>query len=375
MKGKPKGIRTLVTVVSLVLIALITLSLAGCANTTPSPTSTSISATTPVQVADKSIEIVFTTHENQNTVFHKDVFEPWFNEIEKRTGGKVKFKPHWGGELVNIMDSYDAVTRGTVDMAHVFPQMVAGKFPIDEINAFLSYDTYCYKPSSVYWELYKKYPEMGAQYSDVKLITLGSFMMTSFGTTKKPITKLEDLKGLKTISSGKWVSARLEALGIIPVSIPPQDCYMALQTGTVDATAPPIYLLEDWKYVDVFQHVVLVNTFGNPFGVLMNKNTWNKLPPDVQKVFEEMGEEFVATFDSVMYKVEEQRLADARAKYTNIQFSELPTEELSRWVQADKPVFDAFAAELEAKGLPGKNLQNDFLQLEKKYASPEYQPK
>ena len=51
---------------------------------------------------------------------------------------------------------------------------------------------------------------------------------------------------------------------------------------------------------------------------------------------------------------------------------ELTKEEKARWVAVDKPIQDKFVAELEGKGLPGKELMAEWLRLENEYSSEQY---
>jgi TRAP-type C4-dicarboxylate transport system substrate-binding protein len=286
----------------------------------------------------------------------------------------VKVEPHWGAELVDIMDAYDAAVKGTVDMAHFFPAHSPGRFPMEEMVTFSSYDTTCWRVSRVYWELHQKFPEMGAAFNDTKLISVSQMFQRGVATTEKPIRKLEDMKGMKMLSSGVWAGARWEALGCTPVDVGPGEIFMALEKGLIDGSPTPLYLLEDWGVGELYHYVTLVCTATPIFAIAMNLDTFNSLPADVQGIMVEMGEYLVDFLDDVQLQVDKERLPRAAEKF-DIEFIEVPKEELARWVEADKPVVEKFVAGLEEKGLPGKELLEEFRQLEKKYAAPEYAPK
>jgi TRAP-type C4-dicarboxylate transport system substrate-binding protein len=148
---------------------------------------------------------------------------------------------------------------------------------------------------------------------------------------------------------------------------------MSLEKGIIDGTPTPLYLLEDWKTGEVCPYVSLVCTSTPGFAVAMNLNTFNSLPADIQKTMVDMGEYLVDLLDDVQYGVDNERY-DRAIDIFGTEFIEIPKEELARWVEADKPVLDTFVAELEAKGMPGTQLKEEFQKLEKKYAGEEYYP-
>ena len=77
--------------------------------------------------AKDPITLVFTSHNSGSGFWKTNVIEPYFIELEKRTNGRVKVEQHWNGELVNLMDAYDAMVKGVVDLAEYFPSMLQGK--------------------------------------------------------------------------------------------------------------------------------------------------------------------------------------------------------------------------------------------------------
>ena len=313
--------------------------------------------------------LVFSTHEMPGSIWETDVFRPWFADIEERTNGKVIIEAHYGGELVNFSDSFDAVVRGVVDMAEYCPHMTPGKFPLDDISNFYPYGSNFWKSSNIYWDLYHMYPQMRKPHEDAKLITMMAVIMRGIGSTSKPILRMEDMKGVKFISPGKWAGARFEALGAIPVTIPPQDTYLSLQTGTVEAAIPVMMHLKDFKYGEVLKNFTRINSFGVPFCIAMNKKTWNSLPKDVQTVFEEMGVDFIERSNGIINRLEAEREIQAKKDYPSLQFVDLSQNEIDRWNKLNDKVLKEYADYLNSKGLPGTRFTTDFLNLYKEYAN------
>ena len=298
-----------------------------------------------------------------------DFFKPWFEEIEQRSGGKVKIEAHLAGELVSLVDTYNAVLQHTVDMGFYFPMMNPGQFPMDAINTFWSYDVEVAQKGRVLWEIYKEIPEYQEQYKDVKLLWIGLSHSVGLATVSKPIRKLEDCQGLKFTTTGKWNGLREEALGLVPVSMPPEATVTSLQTGVLDGMGVSATGLRDLSWGPALKYLTVVNTSHATFSLMMNLDSWNKLPADIQGMLNDMAESKVDEFDTTMVRLQKERLASAPEEF-GIEIIELSKEELSKWVAVDKPVLEAYAAELESMGLPGNKLVSEFLRLEKEYAVP-----
>lgn len=340
------------------LMVMLIGSIAGCAQQTPT-------------VAQPTT-LVFSFHDPDTNNQNVGIYQPWFNMIEQRTGGKVKFECHYNGELVSVMDAYDSVAKGTVDIAVILPSTLA-QFPLDEIVASPAFDTMAWRPSRVYNELYQKYPEFQAEYSQVKLLLLYCMSPGNLGTTKKPVKTLEDCAGLKVITADPYQSERAKALGQIPVSCPPPEFYTTLEKGIADGgdvvTLPEMIT---YKWADVIKNITLLPFLQMDSAVIMNKQKWDSLPADVKKVIDDSIPEAIDLADKSQILAYKDALARLPKEFgTNI--ITLSPSELARFVQADNPVRDKFVADLSAKGLPAKQIYDDYTSLSKKYSAPEYE--
>jgi tripartite ATP-independent transporter DctP family solute receptor len=104
-------------------------------------------------------------------------------------------------------------------------------------------------------------------------------------TTKIPINKLEDLKGIKMrCPESAIMVAFFRALGTNPLVIPGPEVYTALATGTVEAQENPfdnIYgkkLYEVQKYCALTAHMQEINI------MFINNNFWKSLSAKQQKI-------------------------------------------------------------------------------------------
>jgi TRAP-type C4-dicarboxylate transport system substrate-binding protein len=210
---------------------------------------------------------------------------------------------------------------------------------------------------------------MQKQLEDVHVMFFGSTYWTSLATTKKPVSTLADLKGMKSVGTGRWQNTRQEKLGCIPVSMGPMDILPALQTGVVDGgPLGTLVILKDFGWGDFLPYVTHVRMQSIPILIGMNKSVWNSLPADVQQALDGMREWTLNLHDSFFVNIEDSLMPQLTAQYKT-QFITPTKDELAKWDTLDKPVWDDFAASLEAKGLPGKKLVADYIALEKQYST------
>jgi TRAP-type C4-dicarboxylate transport system substrate-binding protein len=165
------------------------------------------------------------------------------------------------------------------------------------------------------------------------------------------------MKGLKIRSTG--LSARIvESLGGVAVAMPQNAAYEALQKGVVEGTFTPIETLKGWKQAEVVKYTTDSKSIGytTAMYVVMNRGKWEKLPADVQKVFEDVSQEWIdvhgETWDADDAAGREYTLSLGN------EILELSPDETIRWVEAVQPIIDGYAASAKEKGLPGDDYVN-----------------
>lgn len=279
---------------------------------------------------------------------HCKLGQSWSKEIEKRTQGKVKINYFHGGSLLKGNDIYDGVIKGVTDIGMSCFAYNRGRFPaIEAIDLPLGYPS-GKVATCVINEFYKKFRPK--ELNNVKV-----FYLHAHGpgllNTKKPVYKLEDLKGMKIRSTG--FSAKVtKALGAAPVAMPMGGSYEALQKGVVEGIFTPLEALKQWKLADVIKFTEECYSIGYTTGfyVIMNKAKWDSLPADVKRVFEEVSEEWVAKHGEA-WDATDQKGREYTLKRGNKIIS-LSPKESTRWANAVRPVITEYVKATEKEGLP-----------------------
>jgi TRAP-type transport system periplasmic protein len=365
--------------ISALLMALILSIIVACSQNSPTTTtsitssiSTTASNTQPAGTT-KTIKLVLTSTEPPVSWLPTDIMIPWFNKIEQATGGAVKIEPHWGAELAESNQTYDAVVKGIADMGAPIMNETPNIFPLMTVTEMNSYDVNCYKRSLALAEMIKTHPEMQAEYKRTKLLWVMQSDLGFFATSKKPLRTLEDCQGMKMLGVGEWIAAREKALGMIPTQMAPMDMMPGLQKGVLDGSTVTPWILRDFQMGAFLKYLTDLSCSLNSWAFVVNLDTWNKIPANTQKIIEDVSLEQQNKIDEQYWKMVSDRIGSAPKEF-GIEVINLSAQEKARWANAESKVREDFVKSLEAKGLQGQKMMADYQALEKKYAAAEYAP-
>jgi TRAP-type transport system periplasmic protein len=276
--------------------------------------------------------------------------DQWCKEIEKRSGGRIKVTPFHGATLTPAPMIYDSVSKGIASIGMGTLGYTRGRFPLSEFTDHpLGY------PSSrvatrLFNEYYKKFRPK--ELDDVRVLYLQGIGPALLHTGKKPVSKLEDLKGMKIRASGLQV-APTTALGASPVGMPISDVYDALSKGVADGGFFPYEALDGWKLGEVIKYTTesYPSAMSSGLFVVMNKKTWESLPADLQKLVDQLDEEWVEKVATVWDEIDKEGKDFSLSRGNKT--IPLSKQEGERWKKAVQPVLDDYVKMTKEKGLPG----------------------
>jgi TRAP-type C4-dicarboxylate transport system substrate-binding protein len=276
--------------------------------------------------------------------------DEWCKEVEKRTNGKVKITYLPGGTLIPAAQAYEGAVKGIADISMMTQQYNAGRFPLTEVMYLPIRSTSAHQASKMINVWYDKFKPK--EYDDVKILYLYNGGPGNFATLK-PITSINDLKGLKIRGAGDTAKI-ISAMGAVPVSIPLADSYEGFQRGIIQGSVLPVESLKGWKFGDLLKGLQINDAIGNPsaLGVVMNKKSWASLPPDVQKVIEQVNKEWVEKTGVAWDKTDKEGIDYGISK--GMKIFKISKEEQEITAQKMKPLLDEYVANMKKLGLPGE---------------------
>ncbi|OPY61417.1 MAG: Sialic acid-binding periplasmic protein SiaP precursor [Syntrophorhabdaceae bacterium PtaU1.Bin034] len=276
--------------------------------------------------------------------------EQWCKEVEKKTNGKVKINYLPGGTLVPANQSYEGAVRGITDISVTATQWTAGRFPMSELVHLPIGLKSSAQATKLINAWYKKFKPK--EFDDVKVLYLFC-SGPDFFMTVKPLPSIHDLKGKKIRAAGE-TSKTAAAMGAVPVSVPIGDAYEAFQRGVAEGVLLAREGLKSFRWGDLLKGMQVNDGIGSvsALAVVMNKNKWNSLPPDVQRVMEQVSEEWADKVGKTWDETDKEAVDFAVSK--GMKITTISKEEVAETRKMVKPLLDAYVARTKKLGLPGE---------------------
>lgn len=169
----------------------------------------------------------------------------------------------------------------------------------------------------------------------------------SFYTTKKPIEKLADLKGMKirVQQSDLWI-AMMQAFGANPTPMPFGEVYSSLETGVVDGAENNWPSYESSRHFEVAKNYALTEHSLTPEALVMSKMSWDKLKPEDQEIVRKAAKESVVKMRELWQARE--KASEDKVRAAGVKVISVNKEEFSA---AMKPVYDKFVTDPKMKDL------------------------
>ena len=277
-----------------------------------------------IVTAKKQIRWRFQTY--AGSALGQHVTKPAIDMINEASDGELKIELFYADQLVPTGELFRALQAGTIDAVHSDDDSMAA--PVD-VSVFGGYFPMATRHALDVPVLFRQYG-FDKIWSDAYKKAGGVTWISACGqdpcnfNTKKSITKLSDLEGLRLYTfptAGRF----LAQFGVIPVSIPYEDAEVAVQTGELDGMAWS-GITEDYTvgWADVTDYFLTNNVSGAWIGSwFVNEKRWADLPAHLKKLVlacVESGH----FYRNQWYFGGEARL---RAKGTKLKVQSIPQEE------------------------------------------------
>jgi TRAP-type C4-dicarboxylate transport system substrate-binding protein len=149
----------------------------------------------------------------------------------------------------------------------------------------------------------------------------------------------------------------------------PPEQYEGMQKGTIDGDTATFSPIADFKFYEVAKYIELFPFGGKMQPTLINKDSWNKLPPDIQAAFKNMIPEEIQTCIDCFF-VKDQPLfplSDQIVKDNKLQIIKPSAEDIAALQKVQAKIAENWAAEQDKAGLQGSKILADYRALVQKY--------
>jgi len=274
-----------------------------------------------------------------------EVLEKWCAHLKAASGGRLDFTPYPGGEIMPTMETFDAVSTGTLKIDFSYGPYWIGKLPMAIYASGIPPFTL------TRWEHYKVlYYELGLEelirkayakhniYYVAAMPTNNAVMLGKF-----PVNKAADLKGKKFRATGLYAEVLNEA-GASATYFPWGEIYGALEKGTIDGViAGPLSSQADSGFHEPTKYLLETPiTPVDAWSLHINMDAWNELPKDLQDLIVESAS-YAADLFTGSYFVHDVQWRSKLVKDFGFTITTLSEEEQQKMSAYSMAVLDKYA--------------------------------
>lgn len=289
----------------------------------------------------------------------------WMDEVTKRSGGKVTFQTHWGGDLGKPPEYLNLVQSGAVDLVVTTALYTPGKLPLENFEYVFPFGPVNAEVvTKAKRTIRKEFPQFSADLAKYNIVGIMNPSGAAYQLlSKTPLSSIEDFKGKKVSLIGRYFGRWISAAGAAPVVAPAHERYSMMQTGVVDVDLLPVDLFTSFRvYEQAKNYVEIDSLLANYFDLWFNKPKFDKLSPELQKLMLEAGEAVELQVAKDLIPAWTKRSLEQFEK-AGVKPSKFPAEQRSKWAQMVEDIPAEWAKEVEGQGYPGTQVVKRFQEL------------
>lgn len=285
----------------------------------------------------------------------------FIDSVTARTNGRIQFEIYPAGQLGK--DNLSLLKYGVADMAILIPSAQSDKFPLSTVSELPG----MFSSSCEGAEKWAAASGDGRILDQLELEPNGIeplffFMvpqLTVF-TSKRKVSSLTDLSGLKLRANGAAVGETFRALGASPIQLGSSDLYNSVTRGTVDGAYFSYIPLTNYSLENQFRYSLDGLNLGSSGGVISISNqAWNKLPSEVKEIMREeapIAQEHLCSW----MEQEQERMRSLMANEHNMDITYASEELRSAVEEKVDAIKTQWARRMEAAGLRGTDVITAF---------------
>lgn len=291
-------------------------------------------------------ELRFATGFPASHLMQKHVWEPWAEDVAKKSNGTLTIRMYPGGALGPAPATFQRVKAGVADIGYSLQGFTSDQFPR---TLLLEMPDVAHDNVTATRKLWAVYDLIKDDYPGVKVLGLLSTGPNVIATREKLIRTPDDIKGVRMRVPSKLVGEILTAAGASPVFMNIVEAYNAVQTGVIGGVVTGTSALRGFKLGEVLRYYNDYAFGVSPQFVVMNQASYDKLSPEHKKIIDETtGLNFSLKGADVYDKEAIDQLKEEvdRGRGQSIKVS---ADQRALWDRAIRPALDKAAA--DTKGI------------------------
>jgi len=311
-----------------------------------------------VQAADVTLRLAHPWPGNSDI---SNGLSAWADSLTKASDGRIDVELYPAQTLTKAAKAYDAVVSQIADVAATVQGYTANRFLLTQVVELPGMVNTAAQGSCVLQHLYDE-GDIADEYKDTHVLFVWTNGPGHLHLKGQSVTKPEDMAGLRIRRPTTIVGQLLEELGAQPVGMPAPDTYQSLQRGVIDGVAMSWDGVKVFRLNDVADHHTELNLYSLSFMLTMNKGVYEKLPADLKTIIDRhSGHEWSQFMARIFDDLDQQSIQDVIAMNQTV--TELNDEISAAWKPALDAVTHSYLNELEAKGMPGRQVYSHAKEL------------
>ena len=253
--------------------------------------------------------------------------------VNEKSAGRIVATANYGAELGNQSEQVEMARTGSLEMVVAAP----GTGPGTWVPQLMMFEfPYLFEDNAHYRRVLKGMEaEVSALTQPYGMIAMaGQSQGSRHMLTKKPVTKLADLKNMKMRGPNAVYISMFEHLGAAGTTMDWNEIYTALQTGVVDGMEASPSMINSMRFHDVAKNLTITDHIIACTYYFFNEKWFNELPSDLQDIVREAADE-AAVYQAKIDDIDQgASLEKMKADGVTVH---VPTDK-AEWVKACQPM-------------------------------------
>jgi TRAP-type C4-dicarboxylate transport system substrate-binding protein len=269
----------------------------------------------PVAAAAEPIKLELAFFSSDRANVYLAAIKPFVDAVNAEANGLIDIEVHFSGALGKAQaEQARLVLDGKADIAFVTPGLTAERFPDNAVIELPG----LYRDMREATLVYTRLTAMDALRGYEDFFVIGAFSSEPQSIhTRRRVTSLDDLMGMKIRANNPMQAATLAKLGMVPVIMPLNQIANAISAGIIDGAPMTQTILFEFGISRVATFHFFLGVGGSPLAVLMNRKKFESMPAPAQEIIRKYSGEwtagrFIKNFDVVNLQMMEQLKSDPK---------------------------------------------------------------
>lgn len=299
-----------------------------------------------------------------------NVITPWCNKIAAESNNRMKCQllpaMSGGGTPQQLVDR---IKDGVDDLTITLPGYTPGRFPTTEVFELPFMIKSAEAGARASWDFLNKYSLK--EFPGTRLLATWVHDEGLIHTNGRQVKTLADFKGLKLRAPNRQTNKLLALLGAAPVGMPLPSVPDAVSKGTVDGFLLPWEVMPSLRLQEMVKYHSEIDAsrpalYTSVFIFAMNQARYDSLPADLKKVIDANSGPALSQQIGKIWD-DSQAAGRKTAVDRGNNFYTIPAAEVDNWIKASAPLYDSWVADMDKRGLPGKQMLAEARELIAKY--------